>query len=208
MIRLTPRSALPVLAAAALTLAACHRSAPVTTVSAPTPAQPTDDGAAARARAEAAARDSIARAETARREAAARAEADRRSREANGARASLLAKLYFDFDRDDLLADAKATLEQKIPVMMSRRQLRIRIEGNTDERGSDTYNLALGQRRAAAAKTYLVARGIDESRIDVVSFGEDRPTCKESEETCWRQNRRDEFVIVAGAEALAVPEAR
>jgi peptidoglycan-associated lipoprotein len=76
--------------------------------------------------------------------------------------------------------------------------VQIRIEGNADERGSDEYNLALAQRRSAAARRYLVARGIAEARIEVVSFGKERPVCQEHVETCWQQNRRDEFVITTG----------
>ena len=83
--------------------------------------------------------------------------------------------------------------------------MRIRIAGHTDERGSDEYNLALGQRRAAAAKRYLIAQGIDEARIDVVSFGEERPMVEGSDESAWSQNRRDEFEIVVGGDAIRVP---
>ena len=79
---------------------------------------------------------------------------------------------------------------------------KIRIDGNADDRGSDEYNLALGQRRSATAKRYLEARGIDASRIEVVSFGKERPLCKEEAETCWQQNRRDGFSITAGAASL------
>ena len=74
--------------------------------------------------------------------------------------------------------------------------MRIRIEGNADERGSDEYNLALGQRRAASAKRYLVDHGIAADRFDLVSYGEERPVCTEHNEACWQQNRRDDFRIV------------
>ena len=84
--------------------------------------------------------------------------------------------------------------------------MRIRIEGNADERGSDEYNLALGQRRAAAAKRYLVERGIDASRFDLVSYGEERPVCTDHNEDCWQRNRRDDFVIVTiGSDNIVVP---
>jgi peptidoglycan-associated lipoprotein len=84
-------------------------------------------------------------------------------------------------------------------VLQARPDVRIRIEGNADERGSDEYNLALAQRRSAAAKRYLVARGIADARIEVVSFGKERPVCQEHVESCWQQNRRDEFVITTGS---------
>ena len=74
------------------------------------------------------------------------------------------------------------------------------------ERGSDEYNLALGQRRAAAAKRYLVERGIDASRFDLVSYGEERPVCTDHNEDCWQRNRRDDFVIVTiGSDNIVVP---
>ena len=76
--------------------------------------------------------------------------------------------------------------------------VKIRIAGHTDSRGSDEYNLALGQRRAAAAKRYLTDRGIDGSRIEIVSFGEERPTCSDEANRASRSNRRDEFEITAG----------
>jgi peptidoglycan-associated lipoprotein len=74
--------------------------------------------------------------------------------------------------------------------------MRIRIEGNADERGSDEYNLALGQRRAASAKRYLTERGIAGDRFDLVTYGEEQPVCTEHNETCWQQNRRADFRIV------------
>jgi peptidoglycan-associated lipoprotein len=194
--RLFPAAAAIVLAGAV----ACHRSQ-VTTA---TPAQPTATGnngsndAAAR---EAARRDSIARADAARRDSIARAEAARRAaadREAAAA-AALKATVYFDYDQDALTSDAASRLEAKVPVMQANHDVRIRVEGHTDERGSDEYNLALGQRRAAAARKFLVSRGIEEGRIETVSYGEERPACAEHEESCWAKNRRDEFVVTAGA---------
>jgi peptidoglycan-associated lipoprotein len=184
---------------------ACHH--PPAPVVAPAPvAAPTDDGSAARARADAARRDSIARADADRRAREAADEAARRAREAaEAARAALSAKIYFDYDRDELLPEATAVLDSKVPVLRANAALRIRIEGNADDRGSDEYNLALGQRRAAQARRYLVSRGVAESRIDVTSFGEERPVCHDDAEGCWHQNRRDEFVITSGGEQLATP---
>jgi peptidoglycan-associated lipoprotein len=124
---------------------------------------------------------------------------------ANRAREALLAKLYFDFDRADLRDDQRAVLDAKIPVLQANPAVRIRIEGNADERGSDEYNMALGMRRAQTARKYLVDHGIDAARIDIVSYGEERPVCQEHEESCWSQNRRDEFVIVAGGDRLVAP---
>ncbi|HXT18721.1 MAG TPA: peptidoglycan-associated lipoprotein Pal [Gemmatimonadaceae bacterium] len=116
----------------------------------------------------------------------------------NRDREALLAKLYFDFDRSELRDDQRATLDAKLPVLRNNPSIRIRIEGNADERGSDEYNMALGMRRAQTARKYLIDHGIDASRIDISSNGEERPVCQEHDESCWKQNRRDEFVIVAG----------
>jgi peptidoglycan-associated lipoprotein len=187
------------LVVAALAIAACHKAP----TPAPAPAAAPDNSAAeARARAAAQARaDSIARAE-----AAAREEADRRAREAAAAvaaaRATLAAAIYFDLDKDDLRPDAQQTLDAKVALLKSQAALHIRIDGNADDRGSDEYNLALGQRRSATARRYLEARGIDGSRLEVVSFGKEKPVCTQEGESCWQQNRRDGFSITAGAALL------
>jgi peptidoglycan-associated lipoprotein len=83
--------------------------------------------------------------------------------------------------------------------------MRIRVAGHTDNRGSDEYNLALGQRRAAEVKRYLVTRGIAAERIDVVSFGEERPAVAQDNEDAWGKNRRGEFEIIAGANPFKLP---
>ena len=114
------------------------------------------------------------------------------------ATARLTATIYFDYDRSDITDDSRTKLDAKVPVLTQNTGVRIRIAGHTDSRGSDEYNLALGQRRAAAAKRYLTDRGIDGSRIEIVSFGEERPTCTDESEGCWQRNRRDEFEITGG----------
>ena len=119
---------------------------------------------------------------------------------------AITAPIYFDFDKSDIRPDAAATLDRKIPWLTANPGMRIRIEGNADERGSDEYNLALGQRRAASAKNYLVEHGIDAGRFDLVSYGEERPVCTDHNEDCWQRNRRDDFVIVTiGSDAIVVP---
>lgn len=123
----------------------------------------------------------------------------------NAAREALLAKLYFDFDKSELRDDQRAVLDAKLPVFRANPGVRIRIEGNADERGSDEYNIALGMRRAQTARKYLVDHGIDASRLEIVSYGEERPVCQEHDESCWKQNRRDEFVIIAGGDRLVAP---
>jgi len=114
------------------------------------------------------------------------------------ATAALTTTIYFDYDRSDITDDARAKLDAKVPVLTQNTGVRIRIAGHTDSRGADEYNLALGQRRAAAAKRYLTDRGIDGGRIEIVSFGEERPTCTDESEGCWSRNRRDEFEITGG----------
>ncbi|MEO6331470.1 MAG: OmpA family protein [Gemmatimonadaceae bacterium] len=106
--------------------------------------------------------------------------------------------IYFDFDKSDIRPDAAATLDRKVPWLQANPGMRIRIEGNADNRGSDEYNLALGQRRAASARQYLADRGIDAGRFDLVSYGEERPVCSETPMTaaCHQLNRRDDFRIV------------
>jgi peptidoglycan-associated lipoprotein len=116
----------------------------------------------------------------------------------------ITAPIYFDYDKSTIRPDAAATLDGKIPWLTANPGMRIRIEGNADERGSDEYNLALGQRRAASAKKYLVERGIAADRFDLVSYGEERPVCTDHNEDCWQKNRRDDFVIVTGGSATIV----
>lgn len=135
----------------------------------------------------------------------ANAEAEAARRNSEMLRGTVMAGINFDFDKSDLRDDAKAALDAKIPILMANSGVTIRISGHADERGSSEYNLALGQRRAAAAKRYLVERGIAEGRIETISQGEERPLCTESSENCWAQNRRDEFEITAGGPTLAAP---
>jgi peptidoglycan-associated lipoprotein len=146
-----------------------------------------------------------AEAEAARR-AAAEAEAARRAAEAASARAALAAKVYFDFDKDEIRDDAKATLDTKVGILNANSAVRLRIAGHTDDRGSDEYNLALGQRRAASIQRYLVSRGIDASRFETVSFGKERPVAQGENEAAWAQNRRGEFEIIAGGDNLRMPK--
>jgi len=106
--------------------------------------------------------------------------------------------VYFDYDQSALTPEARATLDAKVPALQARPEFRILITGHTDERGSSEYNLALGLRRAAELKAYLVANGIDASRIDISSMGEERPAAQGSNEAAWALNRRAEFVQATG----------
>jgi peptidoglycan-associated lipoprotein len=195
-----------VVAASSIVLvAACHHAPPPAAT--PAPVARVNQDSINRANAM---RDSIARADAARRLAAARADSIRRANEARaaeltGARAALTQPIHFDFDASEILAADKPVLDRKAGVLGANRPIRIRIEGNTDERGSDEYNLALGMRRASAAKLYLTQRGIDASRIETVSYGEERPVCQDHDESCWARNRRAEFAVLAGDITSVVP---
>ncbi|MDQ3996320.1 MAG: OmpA family protein, partial [Gemmatimonadota bacterium] len=124
---------------------------------------------------------------------------DRAPETAGGARdpgwAVLQARIYFDFDRSNLTADSRTVLAAKLNVLLANPDIQIQIVGHADERGSDEYNLALGLERAGAARRFLTQRGVSSDRISAVSMGEEHPLCNESNESCWRQNRRDDFVI-------------
>ena len=105
-------------------------------------------------------------------------------------------KIYFDFDKSDLKPEARAILRKKADWLLKHPEYSVRIEGNCDERGTNEYNLALGQRRADAAKKFLVALGVDESRISTISYGEERPVDPRHCEEAWAKNRRDEFKLI------------
>ncbi|HSJ62546.1 MAG TPA: peptidoglycan-associated lipoprotein Pal [Gemmatimonadaceae bacterium] len=197
---------IPVLTLAAVVLggSACRRQPEAAPMPEPTVNQDSID-AANRARAEAEARerarmDSINRANAAAEEAR-RAEAARIA----ALRNTLMEAIYFDFDSDGLSADARSRLDAKLAILNANSGLTLRIAGHADERGSDEYNLALGQRRAAAAKRYLTQRGIADDRIAIISYGEERPAVQGSDESAWSQNRRDEFEITGGGDTLRSP---
>jgi peptidoglycan-associated lipoprotein len=103
--------------------------------------------------------------------------------------------IYFDFDKYDLRTDARATLDRKASFLNQNSSVRVQIEGNTDERGTAEYNLALGERRANAAKQYLTTAGISAGRLSTISYGEERPLDPGHNEAAWAKNRRDHFVI-------------
>jgi peptidoglycan-associated lipoprotein len=137
--------------------------------------------------------------------AAADAEARRRAAEMESVRNAIAMKVYFDYDKDEIRDDQKATLDSKVGILNANVNVRLRIAGHTDDRGSDEYNLALGQRRAASVQRYLVSRGISAARFETVSFGKERPVAQGENEGAWSQNRRAEFEIIAGGDNLRMP---
>jgi peptidoglycan-associated lipoprotein len=106
--------------------------------------------------------------------------------------------IHFAYDRSDLSAEARQALDAKLVILQQNRDMRIVIDGHADEMGSDEYNIALGQRRAAAAKLYLSERDIAASRIEITSYGEEQPVCRDAAEPCYARNRRAEFRIAGG----------
>jgi peptidoglycan-associated lipoprotein len=101
--------------------------------------------------------------------------------------------IYFDFDKSDIKPEAKGVLEKKAEFLRANPSFKVRIEGNCDERGTAEYNMALGERRAKSAMKYLNALGISADRMTTISYGKERPVCKEHNEACWSRNRRDDF---------------
>jgi peptidoglycan-associated lipoprotein len=187
----------PVLAAA-LVAVACRSEPPPP----PAPTGPTAEELAQRRA------DSLAALERARLEAEARAaEEARRARAAAvaAARATLEEMVFFDYDMSEIRSDAAAVLRRKAEVLRASPQVQMRIEGHADERGSTEYNIALGNRRAEAVRQFLVGFGLQESRFSTVSYGEERPLERASNESAWARNRRAQFQITAGANAINPP---
>ncbi len=202
-------------------LAACPKTAPPVTPAADSTAiraradslalAARRDSASAAARADSLARaraDSLARSADAHRADSVRAQILRDSADALGRVASglnrvddsiLTATVRFDLDQSDLSPLAQGQLDYKINVLRANPRLEIQIEGHCDERGPDEYNLALGNRRAAAVKRYLVGHGVTDTRVTITSFGEERPADPRSTEDAWAANRRAEFRVTRAA---------
>ncbi len=102
---------------------------------------------------------------------------------------------FFDFDKADLRDDARSALASDAQWLKQYGAIKVLVEGHCDERGTEEYNLSLGQKRASAVKEYLVSLGVEGSRVNTVSYGKARPFCTDHDETCWQQNRRGHFVI-------------
>jgi peptidoglycan-associated lipoprotein len=109
---------------------------------------------------------------------------------------SPLKDIYYDYDRYDLSADARTILRANADWLKANPNTRVEIEGHCDERGTNEYNLALGAKRAQAAREYLVTLGVVGGRLSTISYGEEIPVCKDASEDCWKQNRRVRFVIL------------
>ncbi|HXE57140.1 MAG TPA: peptidoglycan-associated lipoprotein Pal, partial [Gemmatimonadales bacterium] len=138
----------------------------------------------------------------------------RRAEEAERARAAareaatkaIAEMVHFDYDKFDIRDDDRPVLDRKAAVLLANPEVRLRISGHADERGSDEYNLALGNRRADAVRRYLVSKGVAADRLDIISYGEERPLVQGADEESWFQNRRAEFEITAGGDNLVMPQ--
>ena len=106
--------------------------------------------------------------------------------------------IYFEYDSFDLSESARQTLQENATWLKDHPTARVEVEGHCDDRGTVEYNLALGAKRAAAAKNYLVALGIGRERMTTISYGEELPICQEETEECWSRNRRAHFVPTGG----------
>ncbi|HEX9081865.1 MAG TPA: peptidoglycan-associated lipoprotein Pal [Holophagaceae bacterium] len=144
-----------------------------------------DEEAAKKAAAEEAARKAAAE------EAAKKAAAEEAAFKAAAEKA--LVNIHFDFDKSDIKEGDRNILQGIADFMKAYPQAKVEIQGHCDERGTNEYNLALGNRRADAALAYLKTLGVDEGRMSTISFGKEKPLCTESNEACWSKNRRDEF---------------
>jgi peptidoglycan-associated lipoprotein len=182
----TPWPVFAVALAASFAAAACRGAPP------PPPPEPAVDTAAERrAREEAEARR---RAEE---EARRRAEEERRRREERERVLAIIAeRVHFDFDKSNIRPDQEPVLQRKIEVLRQYPGIKLQIEGHCDERGSNEYNLALGQRRAESVKRYLTSYGLSPDRFTTISYGEERPLDPGHNEAAWAKNRRTEFVVI------------
>ena len=155
------------------------------------PAAPAADDSAAKA---AEAKRAADAAEAARKADAERAANEAAEKERSAAAAAGLKPIFFDFDKSFVRDDAKAVMKANADYLKANPKVKVRIEGNCDERGTIEYNQALGQRRATAAKKYLSDLGVSSKRISLISHGKEKPVCTQSTEDCWQQNRRAELV--------------
>ena len=147
--------------------------------------------------------DSIERARVAT-QAAERKAADEAAEKNTELRKELGVMVHFEVAAARVLPDGGAALDRKVDILNANPTLRLRITGATDERGSDHYNLALGNRRASAVKQYLVGKGIDAARLDEMSSGETSPIDAGKDEPAWARNRRAEFSVVSGDMLLSM----
>ncbi len=113
----------------------------------------------------------------------------------------LLGDVFFDYDKADLRDDARERLSKNADWLRSHPEFEVTLEGHCDERGTNEYNLALGARRSGSARDYIISLGVASGRIRSISYGEERPQCTSSTESCWGMNRRAHFVVTGRTNA-------
>ena len=123
-------------------------------------------------------------------------ETTRRKIEGEPEKGSPLQDIHFAYDAFELPSEARETLRTNTNWLQDNSQAKVEIEGHCDERGTTEYNLALGAKRAKAARDYMVSLGVSPERLSTISYGEELPLCKESTESCWEQNRRAHFLVL------------
>ena len=106
-----------------------------------------------------------------------------------------LADIHFEFDKYDIRSGDARILDENARWMKTNADYLVIIEGHADERGTNEYNLALGERRAKSTMNYLIAQGVSANRMTLISYGEERPLCTEKKEDCWAKNRRAHFLV-------------
>jgi len=187
-----PKHLIAFLGIAALFTAACHKAAPVAAHNvppAPVPVAATPAPRPAAARPRPAAQTRPAQNNTAR-----PAAMSAQERETLNQSLAHLSDALFDYDKASIRPDASTTLSSDVAVvkriLSNYPNQKLLVEGDTDERGSAEYNLALGDKRAHAAETFLVSQGVPQNQLTVVSYGKERPVCEEHDEACWQKNRR------------------
>jgi peptidoglycan-associated lipoprotein len=119
------------------------------------------------------------------------------TRERPAATPAGLQPVHFDFNQALIAVQAREILKANAEWLKANPQVKVRIEGNCDERGTREYNQTLGQRRAASAKKYLMDMGIPGKRILMISYGKEKSSCSDNTESCWQKNRRDDFAVVS-----------
>lgn len=115
-------------------------------------------------------------------------------REITEAKSFQFGNIHFDFDKYTIREDAKPTLKSVADWLIKNRDAKMILEGHCDDRGTNEYNLALGEKRAKSARDYIVSAGVTKNRLDTISYGEEKPLCKEQTEDCYQKNRRVQFV--------------
>ena len=115
-------------------------------------------------------------------------------KEVTEAKSSQFGNILFDFDKYTIREDAKPTLKAVADWLIKNKDAKMILEGHCDDRGTNEYNLALGEKRAKSARDYIASAGVTKNRLDTISYGEEKPLCKEQTEGCWQKNRRVQFV--------------